>query len=130
VVGSGEPAGWVGGGVLRLGDDRRVGGFGWVFRGVVVVPRWVFVLVGGGKRGRGGGGEASPVPRWFPGLVPRIRLTVSVVGGVAVGECVGDVPGADDAVTVGFADLDAVVGEGGFEVGETPALVDAGVELG
>ena len=97
---------------------------------VVVLPRWVFVLVDGGKCPRGGGGEASPVPRWFPGLVPRTRLTVSVVGGVAAGECVGDVPGADDAVTVGFTDLNPVVGEGGFEVGETPALVDTGVELG
>jgi hypothetical protein len=42
----------------------------------------------------------------------------------------GDVVGADHVVTVGFADLDAVLTEGGFEVGEDPAFVGGGVKFG
>jgi hypothetical protein len=67
-------------------------------------------------------GEARPGKGWgnFPGppvlprLVPPAAVTRSVAFVVTLGEGLGDVVGADHAVAVGFADLDALVGEHGF----------------
>lgn len=56
--------------------------------------------------------------------------TGSVVIIVTLADCLGDVLGADHAVAMGFADLDAFVGQRGFEVGGTPAFVGGGVEFG
>jgi len=69
---------------------------------------------GGALAGEGAGNLPRRPVR--PRLVPRILATFSAVAGVTVGECLGDVVGADHAVAVGFADLDALFGERGFEV--------------
>ncbi len=58
--------------------------------------------------GKGWGNfPAGPV---VPCLVPHFAVTLSVAVVVTLGECLGDVVGADHAVAVGFADLDALVG--------------------
>jgi hypothetical protein len=104
-----------------------------VFRGLTggrvgwsPLPHGLLVLINGGKWGRGRAGEISPAAPLLPRLVPRIVATVPVT----LGECLDDVVGADDAVAMRLADLDAVGGEHGFEVGETPALVSGRAQFG
>ena len=79
---------------------------------------------GGLGRSVGGvwGGEISPVPRWFPAVLPRAV--------VASGVRCGEVRGADDHDAVRLVRFDVVFGEGGAQVGEAPWFVFVGVALG
>ena len=77
--------------------------------------------------GLGKGWGNFPGGAVFPRLVPPVVIAVSVAVVVTLGESVGDVLGADHAVAVRLADLDALVGECGFEVGGTPAFVGGGL---
>ena len=83
-------------------------GFSGFWRGVVYVVRcsrgWLLLVVWDGESGKGWGN--------FPDgpVVPHLAITLFVLIVVTMGERLGDVGGADDAVAVGFADLDAFVG--------------------
>lgn len=89
-----------------------------------MTPRAWFSQVNAGSSARGGAGENSPPPRCLPGRVPAFSV---LVGWGAGGERGCDVVGADDHDAVRLGGLDAVRGERGRQVSESPAVVLTGV---
>jgi hypothetical protein len=82
----------------------------------ILLPQGVLLLVRWGRGPEKGWGNFPGGPV-LPRLDPHVVATGCGVNVVTFGESLGDVVCADHAVAVGFADLDAFVGERGFEVG-------------